>query len=460
VVSALERPARQRFDLWSLGVVSLFAASFGVYMYLLLWRYDIFRAGVDDGIFTQIANSAFSGFSSTVEGGANHLLIHFSPILILTVPFVRIFHGVHGLDVLQALLVAAIVFPIWSLASSRFSKPLAFAVTFVAACYPPLSAEAVGDFHELAFAPVLTAWLVLAIDRRAFRYVLVIALVLLCVKEDQCVSLAFIGVLLFATSKGDAQRRRCGLWLAILAVCVLGLYFGVIRRLIDPAFPYWSFHYYQWWWFPPTPAGFIDVNSFARPMYLVAALAPLAFLPLGSRYIWFALPGFTEVLLSHEGVTLSMSVHYTATWSGYLLCAFVDGTSNLNRRSDGAPKVLLTIALAISIWTHLYYSPVAPGYSLYRRPTAQDREREAVLESLPSGASVWSRDPFFPHMGMNTKAYTQLKDQDYLVFDLTQDAAEYSSPPIRALVTSGTYTFDLQQADIAILRRRGAPSLK
>ena len=442
-----------RLDPWAYALGSLFAASCAVYTYLLFWRYDIFRSGVDDGIFTQIANGAFSGFSSTVEGGANHLLVHFSPILILTIPFVHFFNGVRGLDILQALLISAVVFPVWAMATTRFSKPVAFAVTLIAACYPPLSSEAVADFHELAFAPVLTACLVLALDRRAFRYVIAVAVLLLCVKEDQFVSLAFIGILVSVTSKGDEERRRCGWWLAGLAVGAALLYFGVVRRLIDPNFPYWSFHYYQWWWSPPTPNGFVGLDSLARPLYLLAALAPLAFLPLGSRYVWFALPGFAEVLLSHEGVTMSISTHYTATWSGYLLCAFVDGAYFLRTRSPKAATVMLAIALAISIWTTAYNSPLLPGYSLYRRPTVEDRDRERLLQSLPKDASVWSHDPFFAHLGMNPRASTTLNGQDYLVFDLAQDGPEYASGPIRRLVSTGEYSLERQEFGIAVLRR-------
>lgn len=445
-----------RFDPYRLAVALLFAALSAVYMYLLFWRYDIFRSGVDDGIFTQIADGAFAGFSSTVEGSANHLLVHFSPILILTIPFVRFFHGVRGLDILQALLTAAVVFPVWAMAVTRFSKPLSFFVTLTAACYPPLSGEAVGDFHELAFAPVLTACLVLALDRRAWRYAIACAFVLACVKEDQFVSLAFIGVLVAVTAKTDADRRRCGTWIAAIAVSAALLYFGVVRRVIDPNFPYWSFHYYQWWWSPPTPNGFVGWDSLARPLYLLAALAPLAFLPLGSRYVWFALPGFAEVLLSHEGVTMSISTHYTATWMGYLLCAFVDGTYVLSKHCPKAAKTMLVVAMAISLWTSAYHSPMLPGYSLYRRPAPDDREQDRVLRSLPSDATVWSHDPFFAHLSMNPKASTSMTGQDYLVFDLKQDAAEYASAPIRRLLATGEYALVRQEAGIAILRKRGA----
>ena len=151
---------------WWAAVSLLYLALAATYASLAFWRYDIFRAGYDDGAFTQIVHSAFTGFSSTVEGGANHLLVHWSPILVLAEPFLD-FGGTKGLQILQAFLVAGVVFPVWAMARTRFSKPVAFAVTLVAACYPPLSAQGVGDFHELAFAPLLTAFLVLAIDRRA-----------------------------------------------------------------------------------------------------------------------------------------------------------------------------------------------------------------------------------------------------------------------------------------------------
>ena len=58
-----------------------------------------------------------------------------------------------------------------------------------------------------------------------------------------------------------------------IAVGFALLYFGIVRRAIDPAFPYWSLHYYEWWWSPPTAAaGFAAWDSLARPLYLLAVL--------------------------------------------------------------------------------------------------------------------------------------------------------------------------------------------
>ena len=46
--------------------------------------------------------------------------------------------------------------------------------------------------------------------------------------------------------------------------------------------------------------------------------------------------------------------------------------------------------------------------------------------------------------------------QDYLVFDLEQDAAEYASAPIRKILATGEYALAHQEAGIAILRKLGA----
>ncbi len=357
-------------------------------MYLGTWRYAIFRAGVDDCIFTQVVNGAFNGFSATLEGSVNHLLVHFSPILLVAMPFVRTFDGARGLIVLQCALAAGTIVPVWGIAAARLPKWLAFAATLVAATYPPLSAEAVGDFHELAFAPPLTAALVWAIDRRWWRSAIAAAVVLALVKEDQFVALTFIGIVVAAMGRRDPPMRSCGLWIAATGVLAAGLYFGIVRPAIDPHFPYFSLHYYQWWRYPATPAGFAGPFSPLRIQYLIGALLPLAFLPLRSRYMLFAIPGLAEVLLSHEAITMSLAMHYTATWSGYVLCAFADGLAVTFSRSRAASEVALLVAFVASILTSRYASPIDPAFALYRGVAPEDRIREESLAKLPRNASV------------------------------------------------------------------------
>jgi len=441
-------------DSWWIAIVVLFLTLGTAYTWLGLWRYRIFRAGVDDGIFTQVANSVFHGFSSTIGENANHMLIHCSPILILTAPFVKLFGGAPGLIGLQAFACAAVVFPVFAFAAARFSKLIAFAITLVAACYPPLSGVAVGDFHELAFAPAVAAGLVLALDRRAWRWAIAAAVTLACVKEDQFVALAFIGGLVAVTSRVDRERRLCGVWIAVIGVSSAILYFGIVRPLIDPHFPYWSFHYYQWWWYPPTPLGFAGWNSPLRVQYLTAALSPLGFLPLLSRrYFVFTLPGLAEVMLSHEAITLFIGTHYSAVWSGYMLCAFADGAAWLASRSMVLAKLGLVAAMGVSIWTSEYYSPTSPAYFLGRKSTPNDALMEEALSSLPKDANIGSGDEFFAHLGLHPNAMLDRSDQDFLVYDVIEDGALWRNTKVQGLITRGTYKVALRRGSIVILRR-------
>lgn len=447
---------RTQLNISWLSVVILYLALAGIYVYLATWRYAIFRAGVDDFIFTQVVNSAFSTFSSTVEGSVNHFLIHFSPILYVAVPFVAALGGARGLIVLQCLLTAATIFPVWGMAISRLPSRLAFGAALVAAAYPPLSALAVGDFHELAFAPPLTATLVWALDRRLWRFALAAAIVLLCVKEDQFVSVAFVGFAVAVMARRDREMRACGLWIAFMAIIAASFYFTILRPLIDVHFPYFSLHYYQWWRFPSTPAGFVGLASPVRLQYLFALLLPLVFLPLASRYIVFAIPGLAEVLLSHEAVTMLPGAHYSATWIGYVLCAFVGGLSMLHSGSMIAARGALVFALLTSAWTSRYYSPINPEFALYRQPSSVDEIRDRELQALPRSASIGAGPWVLPHIAMNPRATVAMRDgEQYLVFDHFTDPAYWIAadrPTIERLTTSGQYVQLYDRAGIVVLR--------
>jgi uncharacterized membrane protein len=370
---------------------------------------------------------------------------------------VRAFDGARGLILLQCLLTAAIIFPLWGMAVSRFPKWLALATTVVAATYPPLSAGAVGDFHELAFAPPLAATLVWAVDRKRWWVAIAGAAILATVKEDQFVSLAFIGLLIWLMGRHDRQMRRCGLWVTAIAVIAAAFYFGLLRPTIDPSFRYFSLHFYEWWRDPATAAGFTGLLSPLRPQYLFAILLPLGFLPLGSRYMLFALPGLAEVLLSREAVTMDLAAQYTAAWSGYMLCAFVDGASQVFRRSRFAAEGALGFALLASIWTSRYYSPINPGSALYRAPTIDDWSRERELATLPRTATIGTGGWIIGHLGMDSHATIAMSDQDYLVFDAFTDPTYWKTIDalkVERLVKSDTYEKIFDKAGIVVLAKK------
>ena len=169
-----------------------------------------------------------------------------SPIIAVAWPFVRAL-GPLGLETSRRFSSRRVLFPIWGMARARFSAPIAFSLVVVAAIYPILWANGVGDFHEMAFVPLLSATFVYALDRRRLTMSVVTALLLLCTKEDQFVVLAVKNGLLFAaTARGDARAGRTGLLVFALAVAMALAYFGPIRHALDSHSPYLSLRFFDW----------------------------------------------------------------------------------------------------------------------------------------------------------------------------------------------------------------------
>jgi uncharacterized membrane protein len=456
-----ESSRRRREAPWLIGV-SAIGAAFAVWLSLLgFWRYDVFRAGVDEGIFVQVASSLRSGFSSTVEGNFNHLLFHWSPILAVASPLVWLF-GARGLVVLQSVLVAATAFPAYGLARTRVSPPAALAIAAVAMLYPVLWREAFGDFHENVFAPVLSAALVWTIATRRWRTGVVAAALLACVKEDEFIILAFIGVLLACTSVCDAERRSFGLVIAGIAALGSVGYFGAFRHVVHPYVPYGSLHFYDWSFAGSTPQGTVPFLSLQRARYLFDAFAPLIFLPLGSRYVLFALPAFIELLASHERITMVIEAHYTAAWSGFVVAAFADTTSRIWSRGVVSGSLALAAALFTALRFQRDADPLATWYYLYRAPGAHERLLEATLQAIPPDATLGAEDQVFAHLGRRRLASVTMMGQEYFIFDRSQFSNQWRDvdrPLVDDLLRRGAYRRIYERDDIVVIRKN-SPSAR
>ena len=426
-----------------------------VFLAIVWWRYTIFRDDVDLGIFTQVIGSLGHGFSTTAEGGASHLLVHWSPIIVLAWPMLKIF-GPIGLQYTQALLVASTLIPIYALARARTGNRLAIVLTAVAALYPTLWGNAVGDFHEMAFVPLLSATFVYALDQRKWMLCSLAVLALLCTKEDQFVILAWNGFIIALTNLSDRVVRRLGLLVALSAVLCALLYFGVVRPHIGPGLPYLTSRFYDWdatrAAFTASPGAFLSLRVF----YVAIALAPLLFLPCISRYGLFLIPGIVEITASHMPVTLMPGAHYSALLTGYALAAFVDGFGRLRKWNVPASAVAIGVAAAVSISIEIFASPMEYWYYLYRPPNAHDALLQRTLRSIPDDADVGAEDEIFAHLGLDPNASVGFHAQEWFVYDDTHFSTKWQDvdgPAVRKTVTDGAYRVIGSDDGIVVLRK-------
>ncbi|HEY1656246.1 MAG TPA: DUF2079 domain-containing protein [Candidatus Tumulicola sp.] len=423
---------------------------------IVQWRYAIFRNDVDLGIFTQVIAGLGHRFSSTAEGGVNHLLVHWSPIIATAWPFLRLF-GPVGLEYFQAIIVAATLFPLWGLARKRFNQIPAVALVVVASLYPILWANGVGDFHEMAFVPLLSATLVYALDRRRWLTSLVAASLLACTREDQFVVLATNGVLFAVTAtRDDGKARRAGWAIAVLAIVMCVAYFGIVRPALNSHVPYQSLKFFDW-------SGASGGKSlwtllFARIGYVLAIIGPLALLPCISRYGLFLIPGFVEILASREPVTLAPGAHYSALLTGYALAAFVDGAGRLWSYKPFLAKGFVAVAGVVSVCVGIFASPMEYWYYLYRRPNAHDALLDATLRQLPRSAYVGAESQIFAHLGMDAHASINFDGQDWFVYDRTAYSSrwhEIDEPAVSQAIAQHQYIVIDDRDGIVTLKKAG-----
>ncbi|HUA10125.1 MAG TPA: DUF2079 domain-containing protein [Candidatus Acidoferrales bacterium] len=423
--------------------------------WLGLWKFAIYRADVDDGIFTQVLLSFGHGFSSTVEGGVNHLSVHFSPILFLLVPLVRAVGDARALIVAQALLCALVAIPVYAIARRRVGAAPSVLIAAIALCYPPLWALAFTDFHEAAFVPVLAATLAWALDAGKRRAAFFSALALCCTKEDQFVIVGAIGIIAALVWRSDRGRVQLGLTLSALAAGMAVLYFLVLRPLFFPGVPYWSLHFYNWTFTGGSPLGYAPLASPIRVLYLFWAFAPLLFIPLRSRLALLAIPGFIEVLASHEAITISLGTHYVAAWMGYVLAAFAAGCAELVLARDRWRRAIVAAAPIACALTLFFNDPMARWYFLYRTPNEHDAALGSLLRSLPRDVTIGADDEIFAHLANRREASIGLANQRFLVFDADYDSERWKigDPRVRALLQAGTYR-KLYERDGAVVLAR------
>lgn len=406
----------------AVGVWSAAALYAVVWFALGAWRYDIFRASFDDGIFTQIVSSAFSGFQGTPEfGGFNHLAVHFSPDLYLYAPLLLATHSTLALTALQAIGGGLVAPPVYWIARKRLPEGAAAACAIAALLYPPLDCITFADFHENGIEPAAVVWLLWAVDAKNVGAACALALFCLGIKEDVAPGMIFGGLVggAWLAKRGDTARGRLALGIGSFALFVFVGYFTVVRPSLHPPFPYTQLHFFD---YGPAAAsvgaGLVSPFDPIRLGYLAMVLGPLAGLPLATPAIVLAFPGLAEILATHDRTLLIFESEYAAVWIGYVLFAFVLGAAALHRRAPSWGNRAIAASMVISVAVLIVGDPMARWYRLYRLPDAHDRVLASVLASLPPDADVSAPDDLYAHLGFDPHAGND-PGRRYVVIDRT-----------------------------------------
>ncbi|MBR4308358.1 MAG: DUF2079 domain-containing protein [Oscillospiraceae bacterium] len=178
----------------------------------------------DFGLFSQMFyNMSKSGLPMTTlerDGLLSHFAVHVSPIYYLLLPIYCLFPKPETLQILQALVMASAVIPLWKLCRYHGLAPTQCGLLCaLLLLFPAFSGGASYDLHENCFLTPLLFWLFYGIRKRQTPLVCLCAVLLLSVKEDAAVYVAVIGLWLLAST--ILQHKEGYKWDLITALSLI-----------------------------------------------------------------------------------------------------------------------------------------------------------------------------------------------------------------------------------------------
>lgn len=483
------RPARHKVAVAVL--TALMGALYSVFSLTL--NYTFKTSSYDLVIFDEAVRS-YSRFQPGVSpakglhnGFGPHFSVlgdHWSPILASLAPLYWIYDSPQTLLVAQAVLFALAIPPLWLFTRRAFrgGRKATVAAYLVAVAYAlswPIASAAAFDFHEVAFAPVLTAVALERLQAGRLRAALIALAALLLVKEDMGLFVAGIGCYLAVARPRVVSRQR----LVAAALIVLGVAdTWLATYVLIPAFGGRSDYYWAYGALGrnvPQAAAHIVAHPvgalrlFVTPRVklgtMVWLLAPFCFLPLLSPITIAVIPLLAERMLQDQFPNWWLTAyHYNAYLVIILACGAVDGAARLDRwvrsarrnrapvgvaaREDrGAGPVALVCAAAICAVSVCLVPRFALGAALhpafYHR-NAEETAAAAAVSAVPPGVTVEAVNRLGPHLsGRDT----------VLLWD--GDGGSPLYPPwVLASVAGRQFTFHSvkqQEQRIALLRRHG-----
>jgi uncharacterized membrane protein len=465
-------------------LVALTAAGYSVFA---LARYHTFQTGSYDLVIFDQAVRSYAHFRpgiSIIKGVHNgfgpHFSVlgdHWSPILAALAPLYWVFNGPQTLLVAQAVLFALAIPPLWvytrrAFGGGRAAVVAAYLVSVVYLLSWPVASAVHFNFHEVAFAPVLTAVALERLQAGRLRTALIALAALLLVKEDMGLLVAGIGLYLAVARPRVVPRQR----LVAAALIVAGIADTVVATyVLIPAFGGRSGYYWAYTALGsnagqalhhlithPVSSLELLITPRVKLFTMLWLFGAFCFLPLFSPISLAVIPLLLERMLGSVFPNWWVTgFQYNAFLVVVLVCAAVDGAVRLDRspvltrwrRGPGtrAGPVALACAAVMCALAVFLVPQFAFRHGLhlsYYRRDARMNAAAAAVAAVPSGVTVEAVNRLGP----------QLSARDTVLLWDGDGSSPLYPPWVVADVGKREFTFasrGQQVRRVALLRRSG-----
>jgi uncharacterized membrane protein len=378
----------------------------------ILRHYFLLSGAWDLGIFNQVFWSTLHGrfFYYSVEPwfGQSFFSVHFSPILILLVPFYAIFPHPGTLLVLQSFIIALGAVPLYFLAKDELNERLALLLSLLYLTHPLLLRANLFDFHFEAFIPVTLLSTIYFLRKRNMKFY-VLSLFLSLMSHEYVAFLTILIALYEIVTKIKAKDELRKIAPYVILTILLSILWISLASAVHSHFRN-----------PETRSMNVlapVLNEVGRPLqllsylgndlytkfsYLTLLLAPLLFTSLFSSYILLTVPWFLFAFTLNYTPYYAIGYQYSLVIIPFVYLSSIHGIKRLLRSNSSMQqtfsKLLLISVLFFLISTATLMQPQAIEI---KRIESANR----IISLIPENASVLTVNNLFPHVSNRFNAW-------------------------------------------------------
>jgi len=360
--------------------------------------------------WTQLHGFAFANSQEAIDGGlVSHLGLHFSPTLLVLLPFYTLWPHPIVLMAAQALAIGLAPVPLFLLLRPHARPSAALCLSVSLLGLPVFAWSGFVDFRDSSFLPVLLLSILWAMERRRWGWLALFTLAALGVREDTGLVLVALAVYALATGRGlrvSLLLAAAGMtWVALIPQLMMSR-FASPGLIMDPE-RFFAAMFGRW---GPTPGSaalailthpgdvirtVIDAGS-AR--YLYSMLLPLLLLPAwGDWAVLAALPGLAFNLLSAYPFMRSATTPYALVPLTFFALAAFRLATRLAGRAPEERRAGTGLALGLIVLAGVLPSAVSSvPADLSPPPPPQAAAR--VVAAIPANAPVYAPLVLYPYL--------------------------------------------------------------
>ncbi len=384
---------------------------------LSIYLIDIFDLAIfNQSFWTTVNNGGF--FLNTIEG-CSHLGVHFSPILLILLPFYYFMPGPETLMIAQNILLALGALPIYLCAKEFLSEKAGCLIGLTYLLYPSLHGVSLFEFHEIAFLPFFLGMALWGLLSGRKNLCLIFCLLCMCVKEDVSLIVFMIGLVGLYKNRSLGWRDNWQyLAMLILPVILLLSYHLAIKPYFAHGNPDAGSQFLAQY---SHPIQNVSEDTSGRLIFILKTFIPLLFIPfVAPEVLVISVPSLMEILFSQGDNFYNTGLHYSALIIPVIFMSLIvafkrikeDATGRLYRFFKPLVFSVFICTLICSLVISPAITPVGLILENYHGQYADHNNAlNNVVKAIPESASVATQFNLLPSLSNREKLWWGYKDE-------------------------------------------------